>query len=147
MTSPIRNQAKRRGTTLVEMSIVLAACLFSLLAIFEYGRYVMLRHLLDTAAREGARLAVVNTQTLTTGDIQAKVNSYLYNEPVNLSSFQVYKADPATGANIGNWTDAAFGDPIAVDIQGSYTPILPGLGFLQNPVTMNAKIVMLSEAN
>jgi Flp pilus assembly protein TadG len=147
MQRPSPAKHERNGTTLVETTVVLLACLMFLLAIFEYGRFLMLRHLLDTAAREGARLAVVNTQSLTTADIQSKVNSYLSGQPVNLSSCQVYKADPTTGANVGLWTDAAFGDPIAVDIQGSYHPILPGLGFLKDPVTMNAKVVMLSEAN
>lgn len=147
MRKPCLAKPKRHATTLVETTIVMTACLLFLLAIFEYGRFVMLRHLLDTAAREGARLAVVNTHILTTADIQNKVNSYLSGQPVNLSSCQVYKADPNTGANVGLWTDAAFGDPIAVEIQGSYHPILPGLGFLKDPVTMDAKVVMLSEAN
>jgi Flp pilus assembly protein TadG len=140
-------QRRRRGATLVEATFVLGACLLFLLAIFEYGRFVMLRHLLDTAAREGARKAVANTNTLTTTDIQNTVNSYLAGQPVTLSSFNVYQADPNTGANIGAWTSATFGQPIAVEIEGSYTPILPGLAFLKNPVVLNAKVVMDSEAN
>jgi Flp pilus assembly protein TadG len=132
---------------MAECTLVLCTALLLLFAIFEYGRFIMIRHVLDNAAREGARMAIANTQSLTTTDIQNCVNTCLANQPVNLSTFNVYKADPSTGANIGQWTDAAFGDAIAVDLQGSYQPILPTLGFLPNPVTLKAKVLMRSEAN
>ena len=38
--------------------------------ILEYSRYFMLRNLLTNAVREGARMATVNTNALTTTDIQ-----------------------------------------------------------------------------
>jgi Flp pilus assembly protein TadG len=139
---------RRSGATLVEGAVCLGAILFFLFAIFEYGRFVMLRHLLDNAAREGARQAVADTNnSLATADIQATVNGFLAGQTINISSFSVYKADPTTGANIGAWTSAGFGDSIAVDVQGSYTPMLPTFGFLPNPVSMRAKVVMQNEGN
>jgi len=139
--------ARRSGVAAVETAIAIGACLVVLFALFEYGRFVMLRHLLDNAAREGARLAVANTQSLATSDIHNCVTGCLANQPLTLTSFNVYQANPSTGANLGAWTNAAFGQGIAVDLQASYTPMLPSFGFLPNPVVMHSKVIMLSEAN
>jgi Flp pilus assembly protein TadG len=138
---------RRRGATLIETTFVLGVCLLLLFAIFEYGRFLMLRHLLDNAAREGARQAVIGTNTLTTADIQNTVTNYLAGQPVSLTSFKVYLAD-ANGNDTGAaWTSAAFGKPIAVDVAGSYNPMVPTMGFLPNPITLKAKVIMYSEAN
>jgi Flp pilus assembly protein TadG len=149
----------RRGTTLVETAIVLSACFVFLFAIFEYGRFVMLRHLMDNAARESARQAIVGTNSLATTDIQNTFTSYLANQPITVTSFNLYKADPATGNNIGQWTDAGFGDAIAVDVQGTYnslfSPITTPFGhamqtikfFPSNSIVLSTKVIMRSEAN
>jgi Flp pilus assembly protein TadG len=140
------NKVRRRGATLVEYTIVIGAVLMLFLAIFEYGRFVMMRHLLDNAAREGARLAVSGTNTKTTTDIQNQVATYLAGQPFGGLNTQVFLAD-AGGNNIGAWTNAAFGQRIGVQIDCTYTPMLPGLHFLANPVTLRSRAVMRSEAN
>ena len=48
-----RSNSRRRGATLVETAFVLSLCILFLLGIFEYGRFVFLRHVLTNAAREG----------------------------------------------------------------------------------------------
>jgi Flp pilus assembly protein TadG len=141
------SRSARRGTTLVETTIVLSAFLVFLFAIFDFGRIVMMRHLVDNAAREGARQATTNTATLATSDIQSTVTKYLAGQTLSGLSIQVYKADPATGNNIGLWTDAQFGDCIAVDVSGSYKTLFPGLGWLPSAVTIHTKSLMHSEAN
>jgi Flp pilus assembly protein TadG len=145
MSNPSSN--RRRATTIVETGLVLTAFLLFLFAIFEFGRFIMLRDLLDNAAREGARQAIANTNTLATSDIQNIVTSYLAGQPINVTSFNVYEVNPTTGANIGPWTNAQFGQQIAVDVQASYTPLLPTFGILPNPVIMHSKVIMCSEAN
>jgi Flp pilus assembly protein TadG len=141
------------------MALVLGACLIFLFAIFEYGRFVMLRQLMDNAAREGARQAVANATTLTTADVQNTVTNYLAGQPINVTSSNVYKCDPVSGANLGPWTSAAFGESIAVDVQGTYNPIFPtflipigsqsqSISFFQtDTLTLSAKVMMGSEAN
>ena len=51
----------RRGSVVVETAIVLSVLLTGLLGIFEYGRLGMIRQLMNNAAREGARMAIVST--------------------------------------------------------------------------------------
>jgi Flp pilus assembly protein TadG len=136
---------RRRGVTLVEMAIVVGVCLLLLLAIFEYGRFVMVKQLVENATREGARQAIVSTNTLTTQDIQNTVTYYLVGQPVQSLNIQVYKADPSTGANLGAWNSAQFGDGIAVQVTASYKPMLPTFGFLPATVSINAESLMRSE--
>jgi Flp pilus assembly protein TadG len=143
----MRNSGKRRGAVLVEAALVLPICFALLLALVEFGRLTMVRQLLDNAAREGARLAVVSTNTLTTQDIQNCVTSRMAGQTLQGISIQVYKADRTTGNNIGQWTDAGMGDCIAVQISGNFTPIVPHLSLLPNPLPMTAKAMMYSEAN
>jgi len=137
---------KRPGATLPETAVVIGIFLTLLLAVFEYGRFVMIRHLVDNAAREGARLAVVSTNTLTTQDIQDEVTNRLAGQQLSGLSIDVYKSD-AAGNNTGVWSDAAFGEPICVNVTGKYKPMLPTFGFLHAEVNVPAKIVMRSEAN
>jgi Flp pilus assembly protein TadG len=132
---------------MVEAALVLPICFAILLGLVEFGRLVMVRQLLDNAAREGARLAVVSTNSLATQDIQNCVTSRLAGQTLQGISIQVYKANPTTGANIGAWTDAGLGECIAVQVTGNFTPIVPGITLLPNPLPMATKAVMYSEAN
>ena len=50
-----RNRKRRNATTLVETAIVISVCLLFLFGIVEYGRFLMIQHLINNAAREGAR--------------------------------------------------------------------------------------------
>lgn len=120
-----------------------------ILGIFEYSRYMMVRGLADNACREGARFAVVHTYDKVTSDVQAQVTTMLAGQGGNLSglAITVYKASPTTGANVGVWTDAKFGDTIAVTITGTYTPCVPGLLRMSSTIPVSTTSAMLSEAN
>ncbi len=148
----------RRALTLVETALVLGVALLCLLTVYEYGRFLMIRHLAQNAVREGARLAVTGTTTQTTAGIQSLVIQDLAGQPLqnaagqplSASDVQVYWANGATGApNAADstWNDATFGNPIAVRVSAYYTPILPTFGILPNPVPVTVTSVMLSEAN
>jgi Flp pilus assembly protein TadG len=141
-----RNPA-RRGATVVEMAIVISACLLLLFAIFEYGRFVMMKQLLENATREAARRATTGAGVLTTTDLEATVTQYLAGQPLSGVTMNAYWASATTGANLGPWDDAPFGQPIAVQVNASYAPIFPTFGFLQNPTGLRATALMRSEAN
>lgn len=51
---------RRRGSTLVESALVIAVFLLVLFGIFEYCRFLMVLHVANNAARDGARFAAVN---------------------------------------------------------------------------------------
>jgi Flp pilus assembly protein TadG len=147
MISNLARKTRRRGATLVETTVVMSACLIFLFAIFEFGRILMVRQIIYNAAREGARQAVTNTNTLTTSDIQTTVTSYLAGQHFQNLTINVYMVDPATGNNIGAWNSAAFGSTIAVEINADYNPMLPGLGWLAQKISLKGKSIMRSESN
>jgi hypothetical protein len=55
-----RPAARRGGATVVEMAFLLGLFLMFLFGIFEYARYLFTANLATNAARDAARLAVVN---------------------------------------------------------------------------------------
>jgi Flp pilus assembly protein TadG len=139
--------AIRPGAALVEFAAVAALFMLILFAIFEYSRVLMMRHLVDNAAREGARTAIVNTEEMTTADVQAVVNYYLAGQKLTGVTVTVFKADPATGKNLGAWNDAGTSDYIGVQVTADYATLFPTMGFLPNPVHLKGTAVMASEGN
>jgi hypothetical protein len=59
----------------------------------------------------------------------------------------MFRINPTTGANLGAWIDAGFGEYIAVRVDVSYTPLLPTFGLLPSPINLRATSIMRSEAN
>ena len=59
MRSP-QNKSKRRGVSAVEFALVAPVFLAILFGMIEFGRAIMVGQLVTNAAREGARLAVLN---------------------------------------------------------------------------------------
>jgi Flp pilus assembly protein TadG len=138
---------RRRGVGAVEAAIVLPVCFLLLLSIFDFGRMIMMQQLLENAARSGARLAITNTSTLATSNIQSNVTQCLAGQTLGSIAIQVYQVDPGTGANLGAWTSTPLGGYIAVQITGNFTPIVPKLSLIPNPLPMTVTAMMLCEAN
>ena len=141
------SRSQRRAGRVVETALVLNICLMAILGMFDFGRLIMIRQLIDNAAREGCRLATVSTTTLTTQNIQTQVTNFLAGQQLGTVTIQVYEADPTSGANVGAWTSAGLGDPIAVQVSCTYTPMTPTFSLLPSSVPINTKCVMYCEAN
>jgi Flp pilus assembly protein TadG len=136
----------RRGATVVETAIVLNICLLFLLALFDFCRVIMIQQMMTDAAREGCRYAIVNTSTATTSQVQSYVN-YLCGQQIGNLTINVYQANPATGANIGTWTNAGLSSSIGVQITGTMATLTPTFSMLPNQLPVQATSVMASEAN
>jgi Flp pilus assembly protein TadG len=152
-------QGRRPAATVVETTAMAALLLLLLFGLFEYGRFVMTRQLMENAAREGARYAVVHTYDKTTADVQDRAFAALSGQQTQLPGFSktanisVYRAN-ASGNPDGtdsNWKNARFGEPIAVRITGNYRPLLPSFLLIAvNPsgvIPLQVTSVMYSEAN
>jgi Flp pilus assembly protein TadG len=145
-------RTQRNGATLVESAFVISAFIMLLFGLYEYGRFLMLKNVIDQAARTGARLAVVNTNTMSTTAIQDAVDNALGGMGNQFVSYAKYtnitvNHYDSSGNNIGtDWYNARFGESVGVTITGSYTPfpsyILPAATF-----TVSSTAVMNSEAN
>ena len=161
-----KRSERRRGLTIVETTFVLSIALMFLFGIFEYGRYLMVLHTTNNAAREGARYAVVHTGDNTTlSQVVAVVNGKMAGVNTQISGYNVnvFTADPSGIYNSGSgtaiyppnitplagssWNSATYGSPIAVTITGNYQPVLPSFLFLNANLPIQVTAMMNSEAN
>jgi Flp pilus assembly protein TadG len=157
---------RRNAATIVEVTVMVAMLLMLLFGIIEYGRFLMARQVLESAAREGARYAVVHTYDKTTADVQNVTFDSLAGQQKQLEGFsktsniQVYRAgtdgNPVNSGNSwnhanNNWKDAVFAEPIAVRITGNYRPLLPSFLLIavnsSGTIPLQITAVMYSEAN
>ncbi|GBD36494.1 hypothetical protein HRbin36_01619 [bacterium HR36] len=154
-----KNNAQRRGVSLVETALILSLALLLIFGILEYCRFFLVRNALIAAAREGARYAVVHSHDKTTDEVKAHIYQYLIPLAANLEAFDptsdinLFKAD-GNGDPIydgsGNpipWTDAAYGENIAVLITARYKPVVPVLLGMPPIIRIRARCSMSSEAN
>jgi Flp pilus assembly protein TadG len=68
LRSTLHRPTRRRGVTVVESAAVMSVFLLLLFGMFEYCRFLMVLHVTNNAAREGARYAVVNVDKPTDFD-------------------------------------------------------------------------------
>jgi Flp pilus assembly protein TadG len=105
---PRNGSRRKRAAAVVEFAVVLPLLLTILFGIIEYGWVFMVRQSLQTAAREGCRLAVL--QTATDSAIETRVKSVM--QPTGLSTYSV------------SLTHASVGNPIeTVEIQVPYNDV------------------------
>jgi Flp pilus assembly protein TadG len=151
----IRQRQRRLGSSLVELAFIAPVFLLLIFGMLEYARFFYTMQVMNNAAREGARYAVVNTNDTTKANVQTYVDGYLSGVGSNqltgynpTTSIDVYEADPTTGADTGTpFTGAGWGTAVGVTVTGTYKPILPGFLFLPGNVTITSTCVMTTEAN
>lgn len=150
-----QTQRHRRGAAALEAALVLPFLMMFLLGVMEYGRYVMMLHVLQNAAREGARYAIAHTEPVVvsgvtygnaTTDVTNVVNNFLAGQSLNGQTVQVYLSDTA-GNNIGTWTNAEAGDLICVRISGNFNFIVPSLLRVSSSLGVQVRSVMRNEAS
>lgn len=150
MRTRIRNHARncRRGTAVVETALVLPVVLMLFFGIFEYGKYLSTQQVIEDAARAGARYAVVNTSTATAQQVQNFVTNKLSTVGSWINpTVTVFQVDPATGNNLGAWSNTTFGQSIAVRVTGTYTPQFASILHMPVSLPVQTQAMMTSEAN
>ena len=146
----------RTAAALVETAAIVTLFLMLLFGVLEYCRFLFFRQLIDNAAREGARYAVVNTNSPTvdadtTAVIMAKMNNM--DKQVQNFTILLYAADasgnpiPATPGPNASMSTAQFGQYVGVQIDCDYNPITPNLLRTSKTIHISVKILMCSEAN
>jgi len=141
---PFRSRRRRRGQALVEFALVVPILLLLLIALFDVGRAVFAYNTLTNAAREGARLAIVNQDTdLIKARAKAQTAIVELNDPSVSISFRqtAPNTDPLSNAVC---SPAAVGCVAIVQFEATYRPITPIISnfMFRNGVTFSAKTVL-----
>lgn len=105
----------RRGVVLLEFIIVFPILLFSVVAIIELGRAIMVQQILTNAAREGARRAVLPETT--NADVTQLVTNYLQRTSLGNATPTIQIMNEA-----GEPLDLATADPRDVVFLGVSVP-------------------------
>jgi len=145
-------RSPRKGAFATEFAFIVVVFFMFLFGILEYARFIFVQNVLNNAAREGARYAVVQTNSATTAQVQTYVNAYLAGQGSALSGFSstsniiVFQANTSTGKDNGaGWTNSQQGQAIGVTISGTYTPLLPAFLFMNATLQLQATSIMYSE--
>jgi Flp pilus assembly protein TadG len=140
-------QSTRRGQALVEFALVIPIFLLVLVAIFDLGRAVFAYNTLTNAAREGARMAIVN-QYKPTIVARAKQQTAIVelNDPSVTVDFYQVNAD-GTPDTSQQCALVAVGCLAVVSFEATYQPITPLVSniLFKNGVTMTARAVLSVE--
>jgi Flp pilus assembly protein TadG len=135
-----RRRGTKRGQALVEFALVLPLFILLLVAIFDLGRAVFAYNTLTNAAREGARMAIVN-QYKPSIIARAKQQTAIVelNDPSVQVNFWQVNADgtPDTSTQCAL---VAVGCLAVVSFEATYQPITPLIGNIVFPsgVTFSA---------
>lgn len=95
-----RCKHRRRAGAIVEFAVVLPLLLTVLFGIIEYGWVFMVRQTLQNAAREGCRVAVLQTSADPYTGVTDRVAEVM--EPTNLTTYTV----EMTHATVGDCTES-----------------------------------------
>jgi Flp pilus assembly protein TadG len=137
-----------RGQALMEFALVIPIFLLLLVGLFDLGRGVFSYNTLTNAAREGARLAIVN-QDVPSIVAHAKAQSAIVelDDPsVKVGFYQVNAADGSPNMN-KPCNPVAVSCLAVVSFEATYRPITPIISSFLFPsgVTMTAKSVLTVE--
>lgn len=134
------------GQALVEFALVIPIFLLVMIALFDLGRAVFAYNTLTNAAREGARIAIVNQDVPT---IVSRAKSQTAIVELNDPSVSVHFYQTADGtADLSRpCSPVAVGCLAVVSFEATYNPITPIIGniLFGSGVTFSAKSVLSVE--
>lgn len=142
-----RKRRQGRGQTLAEFALVIPIFLLVLMGLFDVGRLVFVYNGLTNAAREGARLAIVNQDgTRIVQRAQAMAFGVgLTSTPANIVAFYRQNPDPTdvqTNEPCDNSDDEhaiAVGCIAVVETEATWQAITPIIGNVMGPISMTAR--------
>jgi Flp pilus assembly protein TadG len=135
------------GQSLAEFALVLPLFLLLFFAVLDLGSAIFTFNSLTNAAREGARLAIVNQDD---ASIIARAETQVSVAEINAPNVSIdfYQADDTTGLPSATvCSPAAVGCLAVVSFESTYRPLTPIIGniLFKNGVTFKATSVLSVE--
>jgi Flp pilus assembly protein TadG len=138
------NRRRERGAALVEAAITVPIILLISVGIFEFGRAYQTWEVMTNAAREGARLAVL--EGTTDGDVRTRVNSYLTGGGLTSladANIVVNRAVALAGSATGSQVTINY--PFQFMVLNPVVRLVTPASTTGQPITMTASTVMRNE--
>ena len=140
----LRSRRSERGAALIEAAITVPIILLISVGIFEFGRAYQTQQVLTNAAREGARLAVLEGPT--DGDVRARVNNYLTGGGLTSlldANIQVNRVVPFTGGSTASQITITY--PFTFMVLNPVVRLVAADSKTGEPITMTASALMRNE--
>jgi Flp pilus assembly protein TadG len=134
--------ASRRGQSLVEFALVFPIAILLLMAVFDVGRAVFAFNGLTNAAREGARMAIVNQdETMIEQRIEEMTFATGVANAGDPNLVQFHKDGPNATAPTSNPVCApvSMGCVAIVTVETDWRAITPVIGQIIGPITFTAR--------
>ena len=134
-----RRRGRSKGQGLVEFALVFPIIVLLLMALFDMGRAVFIYNGLTNAAREGARLAIVNQDK---DKILERVESMTFAGPVSnpdVDSLVEYYHQDADGILGAPCATISVGCIAVVTPMSDWSLITPVLSSIIGPITFEAR--------
>ena len=114
-------RTRQKAQAIVELAFVLPVLLLVIMGIIEFGRIFMAQQTITNAAREGARLGILPSSTVS--DVQSTVNAFM--DTAGLTG-----SPTITVANVGPTVQPGAATSVAVQYELPILTgnIIPGLG-------------------
>lgn len=129
-------RARSRGQTIAEFALTVPIVILVLLGLFDLGRAVFMYNAITNAAREGARLAIVNQS-------EAKIEERAFGQAAmaeqDPAKLIVYFSDPASAPDANDCSPLAIGCNATVEYSSDFRAITPIIGGLVGTLTLTAE--------
>lgn len=127
---------KQRGASVVEFAVVAPLFFMLILGIIEFGRVMTVQQVITNAAREGARMAILDGSSAS--EVQSWVTDYLKGGHIEGATIEIDPSEPSS---------AGYGAPITVTVSIPISDIswLPSPLFFKGSNSLTASAVMRRE--
>ena len=128
---------KRHGAAAVEFAVVAPIFFLMIFGMIEFGRAIMVQQVLTNAAREGARVAVLDSATPTASQVRSTVTNYLQSAGISGATVTMDPSEPTT---------AGYGASVTVTAQVPFRNVswLPPM-FVSSSTNLRASTIMRRE--
>jgi Flp pilus assembly protein TadG len=131
-----RRDHRTSGQTLAEFALVIPIVIVILMGLFDLGRAVFAYTSITNAAREGARLAIVNQD-------EAKIEERVFGQAAaaeqDPTKLEIFFSDAGSAPDADDCTPLSIGCNATVHYSSDFRAITPIIGNLIGTLTLNAE--------
>jgi Flp pilus assembly protein TadG len=111
----------RSGNALLETALAMFVLLFVAMGMVEFGQYLYIKHAFNSAARDGARIAILSSATQT--KLTSAITTTLAQANITFNSSWLTVTDLTTNTTVADISTATSGDTIQVALSVNYDTI------------------------
>lgn len=130
-------RCQERGQSLVEMALLLPLLILILMALFDFGRAIYAFNTVSNAARDGARLAIVDQRT-SGSTYLAAIEAANQATGLGLDATDPSEVLVTFPNPLSNCSNPGIGCPVSVTVTYEFSPITPVISSIVGPFEVSS---------